>query len=133
MQKLLTRFLRESLIHLIYSVALQKLKNGKKSLAQGGLLSKAYDCLPHNLLIAKLEVYGVDSYSINLLLDYFSLRKQRTKVGCTHSKWSKIRREIPQASILGPLLFNIFINDIFIIVEQSDICNFADDNTFNRI
>ena len=92
-------------------------------------LSKAYDCLPHDLLIAKLEAYDLDNDSLNLLLDYLSFRKQRTKVGSANSKWSKIRRGIPQGSILGPLLLNIFINDIFMIIEQSDICNFADDNT----
>ena len=52
-----------------------------------------------------------------------------SKVGSAYSKWSNIKRGIPQGSILGPLLFNIFINDIFMIIEQSDICNFADDNT----
>ena len=87
-------------------------------------LSKAYDSLPHDLLIAKLEVYGLD-----ILLDYLSFRKQRTKVGSAHCKWSKIRCGTPQGSILCPLLFNIFINDIFMIIEQSDISNFADDNT----
>ena len=92
-------------------------------------LSKAYDCLPHDLLIAKLEAYGIDNDSLNLLLDYLSFRKQRIKVGSAYSKWSKIRRGIPQGSTFGPLLFNIFINDIFMITEQSDICNFADDNT----
>ena len=92
-------------------------------------LSKAYDCLPHDLLIVKLEAYGLDNDSLNLPSDYLSFRKQRTKVGSAYSKWSKIRRGIPQGSILGPLLFNVFINDIFMIIEQSDICNFADDNT----
>ena len=91
--------------------------------------SKAYDCLPHDVLIAILEAYGLDNDNLNLLLDYLSFRKQRTKVGSAYSKWSKIRRGIPQGSILGPRLFNIFINDIFMIIEQSDICNFADDNT----
>ena len=92
-------------------------------------LPKAYDCLPPDLLIAKLEAYGLDNGSLKLLLDYFSFRKQRTKVGSTYSKLSKIRRGIPQGSILGPLLFNIFINDIFMIIQQSDICNFANDIT----
>ena len=92
-------------------------------------LSKAYDYLSHDLLIAKLEAYGLDSSSLNLLLDYFTFRKQRTKVDSAYSKWSKIRRGIPQRSILAPILFNIFIYDKFIIIEQSDICNFADGNT----
>ena len=66
---------------------------------------------------------------LTFFLGNLSFRKQRTKVGSAYSKWSKIRRGIPQGSILGPLLFNIFINDIVMIIEQSDICNFADDNT----
>ena len=92
-------------------------------------LSKAYDCLSHDLLIAKLEAYGLDVGSLNFLLHYLSLRRYRTKVGSSYSKWSEICRGISQGSILGPLLFNIFINDIFFFVEKSEICNFADDNT----
>ena len=94
-------------------------------------LSKTNDCLRHDLLIAKLEAHGLGNSSLDLLLDYFTFGKERTKVGSAYSKWSKIRRGIPQGSILGPLLFNIFINDIFMIIEQSDICNFADDNTLH--
>ena len=55
-------------------------------------------------------------------------RKQRTKIGSAYSDWVNVIRVIPQGSILGPLLFNIFIIDIFIVVEKSDICNFTDDN-----
>ena len=81
-------------------------------------LSKAYDCLPRDLLIAKLEAYGLDNGSLNLLLYYLSFRKQRTKVGSAYNIWSKIRCGILQGPILGPLLFNIFINDIFMIIKQ---------------
>ena len=80
--------------------------------------SKACDCLPHDLLIAKLESYGLDNGSLNLLLDYLSFKKQRVKDGSVYSKWSKIRRGISQGSILCPLLFNVFINDIFMIIKQ---------------
>ena len=91
--------------------------------------SKASDCLSHDLFIAKLKAYGLDVGSLNFLLDYLSLRKYRTKVGSSFSKWSEICREITQGSILEPLLFNIFLNDIFFSVEKPKICNFADDNT----
>ena len=91
-------------------------------------LSKAYDCLSHDLLIAKLEAYGFDIDSLNFLLDYLSLRKQRTKVGSSYNKWFEICRGIPQGSILRLLLLNIFMNNIFFFIEKSENCNFADDN-----
>ena len=92
-------------------------------------LSKTYECLSHDLLIAKLEVHGLNIGSLNFLLDYLSLRKHRNEVGFSYSKWSEIYREILQGLILGLLLFNIFINDIFFFVEKSEICNFTDDNS----
>ena len=92
-------------------------------------LSEAYDCLPHDLIIAKFEAYGLSKFSLSLLLDYLTSRKQRVKIGSSYSIWNEIKRAVPQGSILGPLLFNAFINDIFMFIEKTEICNFADDNT----
>ena len=98
--------------------------------------SKAYECLSQDLLTAKLEVSRLDVGSLNFVLYYLSLRKHRTKVGASNIKWSKICRGMPQGSISGPLfnrLFNIFISDISFSVENSEICNFADDNVYIHV
>ena len=66
-------------------------------------LSKAHDCLPHALLIANLEAYGLDKASLTLLKNYLANRKQRTKVGFFYSDWFEVIRGIPQGSMLDPL------------------------------
>ena len=65
-------------------------------------LSKAYDCLPHDLLIAKLGAYGLDRSNLRLLKNYLNSHKQRTKDGSSYSKSSEIKHGILQSSILGP-------------------------------
>ena len=92
-------------------------------------LSKAYDCLPHDLTVTKLEAYSIAKDILLSVSDYLSYSKQKTKIGSASSDLANVIRGIPHGSILGPLLFNIFIDDIFLVVEKSDICNFVDDNT----
>ena len=81
-------------------------------------LSKSYYCTPHNLLISKLECYGVVKASLRLLLDYVTRRKQRTKMGSLFSSWCHINRRVAQRSTLGPLLFSVFINDLFFLYKS---------------
>ena len=92
-------------------------------------LSKAYNFLPHDLLIAKLDAYGVDIDSLKIIYSYLTDRKQGVKIGNSISTWKSLSKGAPQRSILGLLLFNIFINYFFNTIEHSQVCNFADDNT----
>ena len=92
-------------------------------------LSKTFDCLPHELLITKLDAYGVDIPSLKLLHSYLTKRKQRVKLNGTYNSWSKVLFGVLQGSIIGPLLFNIFPCDLFQFFPDVDIANYADDNT----
>ena len=92
-------------------------------------LSNAFDYLVHDLMIARLHAYGFEYNALSLIYSYLSGRRQRTKIGTAVSKWADIILGVPQGSILGPLLFNIYINDIFFVTEETSITNYADDNT----
>ena len=92
-------------------------------------LSKAFDCLSHDLLIAKLHGYGLDLATLKILQDYLTNRKQRTKVDSFYSAWEKILSRVPQGSILGPLLSKIFMRDMFLTLKTTSFTGYADDNT----
>ena len=94
-------------------------------------LSKAFDCIDHKLLIAKLYEYGVSSPALNKISSYLKQRTQQTKINDCFIARSNIKYDVPQDSILGPLLFNINIIDLFYECEENakNIANYADDTT----
>ena len=102
---------------------LESLRNAlDKGLCSGILLtdlSKAFDCISHDLLIAKLHAYGFSKTSLNLISNYLCDRIQRTKIGDKFSTWRTIIYGVHQGYILGPLLFNIYINYLFSVADPS--------------
>ena len=92
-------------------------------------LSKAFDCLSHQLLIAKLHAYGFSLNAPRLVHSYLTNRKQRTKINTKYSSWEEILFGVPQGSILGVLLFNVFLCDLFFIMNESEFASYAHDNT----
>ena len=103
-------------------VMLRKRKNAvDKGKCVGALLtdlSKTFDCLSHKLLTAKLHAYGFDLPALKPIQSYLSNRKQRTKINATYTLWEEILFGVPQGSILGPLSFNIFLYDLFCMINS---------------
>ena len=105
------------------------LDNGGMSGALLTDLSKAFDCMLHDLLIVKLSAYGFDYNSLQMLQSYLSNKKKRTKINNAYSKYCEILFGVPQGSILGPLLFNVYICDMFYDINDCDIASYVDHNT----
>ena len=96
---------------------------GKSSGALLTDLSNPFDCLSHELLLAKLHAYGFSIEALRLIHSYLTNRKQATKVNLSYSPWEEILFGLPRGSILGPLLFNIFLCDLFFIMNETDFAS----------
>ena len=92
-------------------------------------LSIAFDCLSHELLLAKLHAYGFSIVALRLIHSCLTERRRRTKINMSYISWEEIVVGIPHGSILGPLLFNILLCDLFLIMKETDFSSYADDNT----
>ena len=108
-----------------------KLNNGSKVGVIIMDLSKAFDSLNHDLLSAKLKAYGIDNNAVSFMRGCLTNRLQLCKINNSFSKWAKISAGVPQGSMLGPLLFNIFINDMFLFLQKCDLANYANDSTMS--
>ena len=112
----------------------------KKIVDNGGVfgalltdLSKPFECIGHDLTVARLEAYGFHIDTFKLIHDYLSNRKQRFKINDAYSSWKDMFYGIPQGSILGPLLFNIHLCNLFYFLEDLDIASYADDTTIYTV
>ena len=94
-------------------------------------LPKAFDCIPHDLLIAKLAAYGLSEEALMYILTYLSNRKQCVRINDTYIEFKNIITGVPQGSTLGPFLFNLSMNDLFFFILIAPVHNFADDNTLS--
>ena len=117
------------------TILLKMIEDWKQSFDNGKMvgtiavdLRKDFDSLPHGLLIAKLAAYGVDFYSCRLLASYLYNRHQRVKLGDIRSARSAVTKGVPLGSILGPILFDVLINDIFFLDCDCHVYNYADDH-----
>ena len=90
-------------------------------------LWKAFDYLSHELIIAKLNANGFSLSALKLIQSCLSEKKQRTKIKQSYSSWEEIFFAVPQRCIIGPILLNIFLSDLFLVAQNVDFASYADD------
>ena len=94
-------------------------------------MSKAFDTVNHSILLQKLSRYGVRRAELKWFAEYLSDRRQRVCIRGVKSQWSEVKRGVPQGSILGPLLFIVYVNDLPQSVQKSSVKQYADDTTIS--
>ena len=94
-------------------------------------LSKIFDCIPHDLIIAKLAANGIERQTLRPIYSYLKDGKQCVKINNTYSDYNKIISGVQQGSILEPILFNLSISYLFLFIQIDSMLNFADDNTLS--
>ena len=122
----------------VQTICRRLIENWKQSLANQKFVravlvdfSKVFDCVPHNFLIAKMHAYGFSIDSLKIFFSYLKGRKQYVKINNTYSVFQVLLSGVPEESILDPILFNIFINDLLFWIENAELHNFTDDNTIS--
>ena len=80
-----------------------------------------HDTINHELLLAQPNAYGFDKNSLEIMRNYLSNRWQRTKINRTFSSWPSLLKGVTKGSVLGPILFNIFLNDLFLVLNNTDV------------
>ena len=91
-------------------------------------LSKAFDTINHDLLLAKLKTFGFSLNAVKLMLSYSKNRKQQVQIHYKFSSENIVIAGVPQSSIDGPLIFNLLINDLTFFIQYFTLSNYADDN-----
>ena len=119
------------------TVLVNMIESIKRSLDNGNIvcavlmdLSRAFDCVPHRLLIAKFRAYGLSISACDVITSYLKGRKQRVKIGSNRSEWMHVHKGSAQGSLFGPFSYNVLSNDMFYLLDDDvEIYNYADDNT----
>ena len=118
--------------HVLARLIEERRKNLDDDYIVGGVLmdlSKAFNCIPHDLLIAKLDSYGLDGNLLKYVNSYLGNRKQCVRINNINSAFNDIISVVPQGSVVGKILFDAFFNDYFFFIQHAKAHKFADEST----